>query len=479
MRSCLQPTCLALLALGALAARAAPAGEELRFGAFGRLALLEPTGPPTQVALFLSGDGGWNKRSERFARRLAEQGALVVGLDVRPYLKALARSRDACVYPAADLESLSKFVQKTRALPAYLPPVLVGYSSGATLVYAALAQAPPGTFRGAISLGFCIDLELDRPLCPGHGLSSTRRKGGGFDLEPSATLAPAWWALQGADDRTCTVDRLQAFVASMPKAQVIVLPGVGHGFHSEERWLEALQRAWRSLATPPPAPVRVQTGAEGAPRDLPLVELPAERAAPEVADVLAVIYSGDGGWAGIDRELGARLAARGVAVVGVNCLQYFWTPRTPDGAAGDLAWLLRHYLRAWGKRRVLLLGYSLGADVLPFLVRRLPAELRPSIALVGLLGPGQDVTFEFHVGDWLGKARDDALDVPAEIEALRGLPVVCLYGADEEGSACPGLPSAVARAVRLPGGHHLGGDYARLADLLLGAAGLGGAVPAP
>jgi hypothetical protein len=32
-------------------------------------------------------------------------------------------------------------------------PVLVGYSSGATLAYAALVQAPANTFRSAVSLG--------------------------------------------------------------------------------------------------------------------------------------------------------------------------------------------------------------------------------------------------------------------------------------------------------------------------------------
>jgi hypothetical protein len=57
----------------------------------------------------------------------------------------------------------------------YHVPVLVGYSSGATVVYAALVQSPPGTFAGALSLGFCPDQDFSgAALCPGAGLHYTQ-----------------------------------------------------------------------------------------------------------------------------------------------------------------------------------------------------------------------------------------------------------------------------------------------------------------
>ncbi|SPZ91950.1 Type IV secretory pathway, VirJ component [Sphingobacterium multivorum] len=49
---------------------------------------------------------------------------------------------------------------------------MVGYSYGATLVYGLIAQAPAGTFRGGIALGFCPDITIAKPLCKGSGLSS-------------------------------------------------------------------------------------------------------------------------------------------------------------------------------------------------------------------------------------------------------------------------------------------------------------------
>jgi type IV secretory pathway VirJ component len=68
------------------------------------------------------------------ARKLAALDALVVGINIIHYLKQLESSTEKCSYPAADFEALSQFVQKQLNYPSYVTPILVGYSSGATLV---------------------------------------------------------------------------------------------------------------------------------------------------------------------------------------------------------------------------------------------------------------------------------------------------------------------------------------------------------
>ena len=107
------------------------------------------------MVLFVSGDCGWNLGVVDMAERLRDAGALVVGIDIRSFMKSLEASA-SCAYPAGALEDLSRAIQGRYNLPAYIRPTLVGYSSGATLVYAAYAAAPPETFAGAISLGFCL-----------------------------------------------------------------------------------------------------------------------------------------------------------------------------------------------------------------------------------------------------------------------------------------------------------------------------------
>jgi type IV secretory pathway VirJ component len=196
-------------------------------------------------------------------------------------------------------------------------------------------------------------------------------------------------------------------------------------------WQPQLREALARVAAarpdaPPPAAAEVA--------DLPLVELPATGAVarPE----LAVILSGDGGWAGLDKEVGGALAARGIPVVGWSSLQYYWHARTPEEAAHDLERTLRHYLAAWGRERAVLVGYSFGADVLPFLVQRLPADLRQRIAEVALLSPSTTAQFEFHVVEWIGHDAADALPTAPAIASLAGLRLFCFKGEKEADSGC-------------------------------------------
>src|ERR1700687_6020400 len=156
---------------GAGAAGDLPARETLSYGRFGKVALYRQTPHPHHVVLFFSGDGGWNLGVVDMAETLAKMDALVVGVNLPRYLAALAAGKESCSYPAADAELLSKVVQRKLGFPTYTPPVLVGYSSGATLVYALLVEAPPNTFAGAISMGFCPDLPLRKPFCAGHCLT--------------------------------------------------------------------------------------------------------------------------------------------------------------------------------------------------------------------------------------------------------------------------------------------------------------------
>ena len=122
-------------------------------------------------------------------------------------------------------------------------------------------------------------------------------------------------------------------------------------------------------------------------------------------------------------------AAQGVPVVGLNSLRYYWMPKTPEQASSDLNRILRHYGALWKREKVVTIGYSFGADVLPFAVNRLPREVQARIEVIALLGPSPRAEFEFHLTDWIGNfQRSDARPVRPEIEKLRGKHILCFYG---------------------------------------------------
>ena len=440
-------------------------GEETtaQFGRFGKIALYQPTAQPAHVVLFVSGDGGWNLGVVDMARELAALDALVVGVDITYYLKQLERSSEPCIYPAADFELLSKYVQKKLGFPQYITPVLIGYSSGATLVYATLAQAPGNTYLGAISLGFCPDLELSKPFCRGSGLEWTRRpQGKGYNFLPAAHLAVPWVAFQGTIDQVCDAEKTEAYVKQVTNGKSVLLPKVGHGFSVPKNWLPQFKTEFAQLVAQKPVD-SIQLSA-GELTGLPLVEVAGREPA---SDHMAVFWSGDGGWAELDKEVSFGLAEHGIPVVGVNSLKYFWTNRTPEQTAKDLERIIRYYTTLWKKERVLLIGYSLGADIVPFAANRLNAELKSRLELIALLGPGMEVDFEFHLSNWLASSSKTALPTMPEVMKLDNTRLLCFYGEQETDSLCPNIRGDNFKAVVLAGSHHFGGNYSAIVQNIL------------
>lgn len=448
-------TAIAMLSMAANAG----AFETVSHGRFEKIALYVPKAAARQFVLLLSDSAGWNAAMDETAEALAAQGAMVAGIDVAAFEAKLHAERSACTFPDGDFENLSHHLQAEYKLPTYLTPLIAGRGEGAAMAYALAAQAPAATFGGLITLGFCPRLALRKPLCKGldvhfrpavpprslTALPSVAAPA--LSLLPAKALTLTWAALP-APDQACS-------------------PGTAHGFVDDvdgARWLTsvdgvpALKTAYDEVAagnsnTLPPPPASLA--------DLPLIEVPATVPGTR----FAVLISGDGGWAGIDKKLAAALAAQGVPVAGFDSLRYFWQKRTPAGLARDIDRVVRYYAARWNRPEVLLIGYSQGADVLPFAINRLSRATRSMVRLHALLSPGQKAAFEFHVGNWLGPSGDEPI-LPEAVQ-LDAADTFCLYGAAEKDSLCPALAPAHAQVLSLAGGHHYTGDFASLATLIL------------
>jgi type IV secretory pathway VirJ component len=252
------------------------------------------------------------------------------------------------------------------------------------------------------------------------------------------------------------------FGARTRNAEVVKLPLVGHGFGIERNWLPQFYDSYHRLVTGAGVPGMTGMTAPDI-RDLPLTETPATMPSNRIA----VLLTGDGGWAGLDRNVAAQLAARGLSTVGFDSLRYFWQARTAEETAKDLERVLRHYLASWRAERFVLVGYSFGADALPFIVRRLPADLRARLVTMNLLGLSQSASFEVHVTDWIPGVESRGEPVQPELLQLTGVRTLCLYGDGEQDALCPSLPADRVTSERVGSGHHFSGDYTALADRIL------------
>jgi len=434
------------------------------FGRFGALTVLRPADAPTSVVLYLSGEAGWDAAMTERARPLAERGALVAGIDYPRFRAAVERDGAPCLYLSSDFEDLSRAVQAHYHLAQVRPPLLAGIGAGATMAYAILVQQPPGTFAGALNLGFSPVVALDKELCGAYLLRSHPVAGTAdrYALEPAAPPAP-WIVLQGAADTASASAGVPAFAAAVTGAHHSVVPGVDGAYHLTPDWREAYLAAFDTLAADATRADRSEAPANLA--DLPLVEVPATR---EGGDRMAVLLTGDGGWAGLDREVADTLAAQGIPVVGVSTLKYFWSAKSPEQTAVDLGRIIDTYVSRWLKPSVIVIGYSMGAEVLPFAINRLPDATRARIAYAAALAPGPTATFEFHVSNWMADT-DDGLPVAPEIGRL-GVPLLCIAGEGDDDNACTPLDRRRFRVVTLPGNHHFGGDYQRVTETILAGA---------
>ena len=451
----------------------------------------QPVSRARGMILFVSGDGGWKLGVLGMARRLAPT-ALVVGLPMPDWRAAVEKHAGTCWYPAGELESIAQAVEKLYKFPRYVPPVLVGYSSGATVVYGCLAQAPAGTFSGGVSLGFCPDLDVRRPFCSHSGWKADFDAAKGLsllpprpDLPPSPAGSLAWIALQGQMDQVCSAEEVDRFVRRIPSARIVPLPKVGHGFGNAKRWGEAFDQAvgsflpssspWLSGNSEPDS--LSGTAPEEVRRRLEALDLPLVVSWPKSAQEALVFLSGDGGWMDLDREVASRLRHSGVAVVGWNSLHYFWEAKQPRQFRRDLERVvaaLPDSLRAFAG------GFSFGAEVLSVSVSAPLAQGTPLARLGGivLLAPGPYATFEVSPMDWIfSHSSPTRYPVAAALKRLGEPPILCLEPAEGDETGCPADPQPNLVRVRMPGSHHFGGDYDAVAERILGF--LRGSEPSP
>jgi len=189
--------------------------------------------------LLLSGDGGWELGVVDWARTLQAEGYEVVGLDAARMVR-LAGSR-----------GLAAIVEAWPALRGLTsrPPVLLGYSRGATigLVLAARALDPPDV----VLLGTDVADAFGGPAVP-QGLSPGvwHRGASVVDLRPlyrdhnrSARVA----IIHGRRDQVAPYDSVRSWFDSLPEPKMVsILPQSGHGFASERALLPVLRAslAW-------------------------------------------------------------------------------------------------------------------------------------------------------------------------------------------------------------------------------------------
>ncbi len=442
----------AFAVIAVLCCLAASPAPPLDVGRYGSIKVAEPPGRPRGVVIFFSGRKGLSPADETSAQAMAKGGALVAEVDSRKYLSHLDKRNEKCHELVDDADWLSRQLQRERRFSNYLTPTVAGIAEGGTLAELILAEAPSATIAGAVSLDPSETIVSRRPIC--SDLLTTVRRGG-FRYGAPKRL-PGYWTV-GLTHQMRRADR-EYIMRLHHQGAPIDLNEIAAGVTAGDALRSLIEP---HLEMPKPSVTNIPTVADIS--GLPLAELSVDHP----SRLMAVLLSGDGGWRDIDKTVAEDLQRQGIPVVGLDSLRYFWSKKTPEQTASVVAALIQTFMGRWHADKVALIGYSFGADVMPFAYNRLPQNLRPHVVMIALLGFSKSADFEISVGGWLGEPMGAALPVLPEVMKIPAQLIQCFYGQDETDTACPTLAPRGVETFRRNGGHHFDGDYAAVAELIL------------
>src|SRR5438067_1945022 len=120
-------------------------------------------------------------------------------------------------------------------------------------------------------------------------------------------------------------------------------------------------------------------------KDLPIEALKGN----DPAKPLLLYISGDGGWNKFSTSLVNTLNKQGYPVISLNARSYFWTKKKPQQAADDISRALDKYMKEWKTATIVLIGYSFGADVAPFVQTHFRGSLAENIKHTILMSPSR------------------------------------------------------------------------------------------
>lgn len=174
---------------------------------------------------------------------------------------------------------------------------------------------------------------------------------------------------------------------------------------------------------------------------------------------IVFFITGDGGMKKFSLDMVNTFAGRGYPVIGLNTLKYFWNKKTPQQAAADVGALLQYYSSQWNNHSFILVGYSMGADVLPFIYQHLPANFQSQTKHLVFMSPSSSTDMEVHISDMLGKtSTPGTMSVPGAMNAITGKPLLLVFGQDEKDFDLRSLTISNYHHIILPGGHHYNED---------------------
>jgi type IV secretory pathway VirJ component len=436
--------------------------EDVALNAHEKVKVAHASKPEKGLLIYIA-DKDHAKDDHENAKKFAELSYYVAIVDSQTLLNPTSNSAEnksnQCVNLAQKLVDISTKLQAYFELDTDNLPILVGTEDGSATLYAALAQADKHAFHAAVSINFAPNLKTTAALC-GQEKFTTAAADGQMQLAAVKRLPNSFYIFQDENAAPNLVSH--AFTDDIGNVRLTIGKG------KDQTLAEAIQiLQWLDPR------LADQISSDVSDSDLPLIEIPVieqdeKVAKADAAQTMAIIITGDGGWAEIDKNIAKILAEKGIPTVALDSLSYFWKARTVEEATQDVETVIAQYLDKWNKQKVILIGYSFGADVLPFIANNLSAKAQKQVALVALLGMGKTAAFEFRLSSWMDADKNsDRLPLLPEIEKMKWANSICIYGVADEAANCLPTADLGVKIISMSGDHHFDEKYDELVQHII------------
>lgn len=420
-----------------------------------KLRVLRGETPEKGLLIFIA-DQSNSKKSISYAKQFASLSYYVAIIDNESLLDSSLNNDEKCLNIALKLSELSAQLHTYYKLDANELPILVGTETSSATLYAALTQAEEHKFHAAVSINMQPKLSTRNNLCNSQAFSSIENKE--LKLIPVKRVPTSFYIFQ---DQSASPEAIK-FTENIGNIKLTISTDKKQNAQAEA--IQILQWLDPRLAD--------QISSDASDSDLPLIEIPTDGQQASVdqttTESLAIILTGDGGWAEIDKNIARILAEKGIPTVALDSLSYFWKSRTPEETAKDVEAVMNQYLKKWNKKNVMLIGYSFGADVLPFIANNLSAEAQHKISLITLLGMGKTAAFEFRLSSWMNAdTNENRLPIMPEIAKMKWANTVCIYGVDDEAANCLPTSELGVKIIQMTGDHHFDKKYDELVQHII------------
>jgi len=405
-----------------------------------------------------------DSRTANYAKKFSELSYYVALIDNQSLLHSQPNPKTGCLNIAGKINGIVSQLQSRLGLDDDDLPILVGSDKSSATVYAALAQSEGHTFHAAVGINLAQELNTQSPLCKQQTFLTTENQP--LKLIPVKRLPTSFYVFQEPVSSTNTDGR--SFTDSIGNIKMTFVEGQQQTAAAEA--IQILQWLDPRLSD--------QISSDTSDSDLPTIEVPVgEKSVDEKQsrqqithspESLAVLLTGDGGWAEIDKSVANLMAEKGIPTIALDSLSYFWKSRTPQETAKDVESLIVQYLERWNKKKIILIGYSFGADVLPFVANNFSPEVQQKISVIALLGMGKTAAFEFRLSSWMNADKNpDRLPILPEIAKMKWANSVCIYGVDDEAANCLPTADLGVNIISMPGDHHFDKKYDELVQHII------------